>query len=193
MTSVLHHLLAQRSPFVVLPAPDARSPREAAVQHGVDVAELVRTEVIVTSGGPVAVVIGAGDTFDLATARGAVRDTDARLATAAEIRAVARDCEPGSLPPLSHYLIVPVYVDASVGALEQIVFPAGRPSVLVCMRRADLFLAEPVTVAALVGFPPASELPVSSAIAPTRRIVLTDSPLVPVHLAGSSGGSRRTA
>ena len=190
MTSVLRHLLAQRSPFVVLPAPDARSPREAAAQHGVDVAELVRTEVIVTSGGPVAVVIGAGDTFDLAAARGAVRDTDARLATAAEIRAVARDCEPGSLPPLSHYLIVPVYVDPSVGALEQIVFPAGSPSVLVCMRRADLFLAEPVTVAALVGKPAS---PVPSAVAPTRRIVLTDSPLVPVHLAGSSGGSRRTA
>ncbi len=193
MTSVLHHLLAQRSPFVVLPAPDARSPREAAAQHGVDVAELVRTEVIMTSGGPVAVVIGAGDTFDLAAARGAVRDANARLATAAEIRAVADDCEPGSLPPLSHYLIVPVYVDASVGALEQIVFPAGRPSVLVCMRRADLFLAEPVTVAALVGAPPASEPPPPPAVAPTRRIVLTDSPLVPVHLAGSSGGSRRTA
>lgn len=192
MTSVLRHLLAQHSPFLVLPAPDARSPREAAAQHGVEVAELLRTEVIVTSGGPVAVVIGAGDTFDLAAARGAVRDTDARLATAAEIRAMARDCEPGSLPPLSHYLIVPVYVDPSVGALEQIVFPAGRPSVLVCMRRADLFLAEPVTVAALVG-PAALASPVPSAVAPTRRIVLTDSPLVPVHLAGSSGGSRHTA
>ena len=191
MTSVLRHLLAQRSPFVVLPAPDARSPREAAAQHGVDLAELVRTEVIVTSGGPVAVAIGAGDTFDLAAARGAVRDPDARLATAAEIRAVARDCEPGSLPPLSHYLIVPVYVDPSVGALEQIVFPAGSPSALVCMSRADLFLAQPVIVAALVG-KPASEPPVPSAVAPTRRIVLTDSPLVPIHLAGSSGGSRRT-
>ena len=192
MTNVVDHLLAQRSPFVVLPAPDARSPREAAAQHGVDVAELVRTEVIVTSGGPVAVVIGAGDTFDRGGARGAVRDAAARLATAAEIRAVARDCEPGSLPPLSRYLVVPVYVDPSVGALEQIVFPAGRPSVLVCMRRADLFLAEPVIVAALVGAL-ASEPPVPSAVAPTRRIVLTDSPLVPVHLSGSSGGSRRTA
>ena len=69
-------------------------------------------------------------------------------------------------------------------------FPAGNPSALVCMRRADLFLAEPVTVAALVGKPAS---PVPSAVAPTRRIVLTDSPLVPVHLAGSSGGSRRTA
>jgi hypothetical protein len=60
------------------------------------------------------------------------------------------------------------------------------------MRRADLFLAEPVIVAALIG-KPASEPPAPSAVAPTRRIVLTDSPLVPVHLAGSSGGSRRTS
>jgi len=183
MTSVLQHLLAQGSPFVVLPAPDARSPREAAAQHGVDVAELVRTEVIVTSGGPVAIVIGAGDTFDLAAARGAVRDANARLATAADIRAVTDECEPGSLPPLSRYLMVPVYVDPLVGALEQFVFPGGRPSLLVCMRRADVFLTDPVTVAALVG-PPASEAPAPSAVAPTRRIVLTDSQLVPMHLAG---------
>ena len=188
MTSVLQHLLAHGSPFVVLPTPDARSPREAAALHGVDVAELVRTEVIVTSGGPVALVIGAGDTFDLAAARGAVRDATARLATAAEIRAVADDCEPGSLPPLSHYLAVSVYVDPSVGALEQIVFPAGRPSVLVCMRRADVFLAEPVTVAALVGQPDSEPL-APSAVAPTRRIVLTDTPLVPAHLAGESRGT----
>jgi len=188
MTSVLRHLLTQRSPFVVLPAPEARSAREAAAQHGVDVAELVRTEVIVTSGGPVAVVIGAVAAFDLAAARGAVRDPDARMATVAEIRAMARDSEPGALPPLSRYLVVPVYVDPSVGALEQIVFPAGRSSVLVCMRRADLFVAEPVTVAALVRAH-ASGPPASSAVAPTRRIVLTDAPLVPAHLTGSSGGS----
>ena len=185
MTSVMDHLLEQRSPFVVLPAPRGRSAREAAALHGVDIAELVRTEVIVTSGGPVAVAIGAAATLDLASARGAVRDASARMATVAEIRSMARDCESGALPPLSRYLIAPVYVDTSVVALEQIVFPAGRSDVLVCMSRADLFLAEPVTVAALVGpTPPPSESEESSIVAPSRRIVLTDAELVPAHLSG---------
>jgi len=193
MTSVLDYLLAQRTPFVVLPAPQARSPREAAAAHGVDVAELARTEVIVTGGGPVAVVIGAADTFDLALARGAVRDPGARMATVAEIRTLAQGCEVGALPPLSLYLIAPVYVDASIAALEQVVFPAGRSSVLVCMRRADLFQAQPVTVAALsrIETPEARTL---SVVAPSRRIVLTDAELVPAHLAGpGTGGTLRSA
>jgi len=193
MASVIDHLLTQRMPFVVLPAPQARSPREAAAMHGVDVAELVRTEVIVTRGGPVAVVIGAAATFDLSSARGAVRDASARMATVAEIRAMARDCEVGALPPLSRYLVAPVYVDTSIVALDQIVFPAGRSSVLVCIGRAELFLAEPVTVAALSGVADVEALALS-VVAPTRRIVLTDAELVPAHLAGSgSGGSLRSA
>ena len=193
MASVIDHLLMQRIPFVALPAPKARSPREAAAVHGVDLDELIRTEVIVTSGGPVAVVIGAGATFDLSSARGAVRDSGARMATVAEIRAMARDCEVGALPPLSRYLVVPVYVDTPVVELEQVVFPAGRSSVLVCMSRADLFLAEPVTVAALAGTAEAEEQGLS-VVAPTRRIVLTDAELVPAHLAGpGSGGSMRSA
>jgi prolyl-tRNA editing enzyme YbaK/EbsC (Cys-tRNA(Pro) deacylase) len=193
MASVIDHLLTQRVPFVVLPAPQARSPREAAALHGVDLDELIRTEVIVTSGGPVAVVIDAGATFDLSSARAAVRDGSARMATVAEIRAMARDCEVDALPPLSRYLVAPVYADASIIALEQVVFPAGRSSVLVCMARADLFLAEPVTVAALSGVA-AIEVPTLSMVAPTRRIVLTDAELVPAHMAGpGSGGSQRSA
>ena len=193
MASVIDHLLMQRIPFVVLPAPKARSLREAAAVHGVDLDELIRTEVIVTTGGPVAVVIGAGATFDLSFARAAVRDAGARMATVAEIRAMARDCEVGALPPLSRYLVVPVYVDTPVVALEQVVFPAGRSSVLVCMRRADLFLAEPVTVAALTGAAVVEE-PELSVVAPTRRIVLTDAELVPAHMVGQgSGGSGHSA
>lgn len=193
MPSVIDHLLTQRIPFVVLPAPNARSPREAAAVHGVDLAELIRTEVIVTRGGSVAVVIGATATFDLSSARGAVRDATARMATVAEIRAMARECDVDALPPLSRYLVAPVYADPSVVALEQVVFPAGRASVLVCMRRADLFLAEPVTVAALSGAPPVETSGVS-VVAPSRRIVLTDAELVPAHLAGpGSGGTLRSA
>ncbi|MEP6759318.1 MAG: YbaK/EbsC family protein [Actinomycetota bacterium] len=194
MTSVIDHLLTQRVPFVVLPAPQARSPREAAEAHGVDVAELVRTEVIVTTGGPVAVVIRSGDRFELALARGAVRDAVARMATASEIHELARECDVDALPPLSAYLFAPVYVDAPVAALEQIVFPAGRSSALVCTRRADLFQAQPVTVAALSGASqPAA--PVLSVIAPSRRVVLTDAELVPAHMREGSpgGGALRSA
>ena len=104
MTPVLDHLLGHRSPFLVLPAPSAMTPGAVAERHGLDQSELVWTELVITNDGPVAMAAAAGRWIDLDQARAAVRDPGARLATHEEVRAFARGCEVGAIPPLSNYL-----------------------------------------------------------------------------------------
>ncbi len=178
MTGVIDHLLGQPVPFVALPCPRARSVRDAAARHRVDLRELVRTDVVITRSGPAYLTVPTGRTIDLALARLAVRDPDARVATHTEVRSFVRGCEVDALPPLSLYLMAPVFVDVAISGLDQVVFPAGSASILVCMQRADLFGEQPVTIAPLVSAAPA----IASIVAPSRRIVLTDEELVPMHL-----------
>jgi prolyl-tRNA editing enzyme YbaK/EbsC (Cys-tRNA(Pro) deacylase) len=186
MTSVLDHLLGQGSAFLVLPAPAAMTPGAVVERHGLDPAELVWTELVITGDGPVAMAVAAGRSLDLDSARAAVRDPGARLATHEEARAFAHGCEIGAIPPLANFLGAPVIVDAPIAALEHVVFPAGVTSALVCMRREDLFAAEPVRVASISGDPGAAAAPAHpplGLIAPTRRAAFTgEEPLIPYHL-----------
>lgn len=186
MTTVLDHLLEQGAPVLALPAPTALSPADVARRHGLDADELVWTEVVMTVEGPVAMAIGAGRSLDLDLARTAVGDSLARLASHDEVRAFARGCEVGGVPPLSRFLRAPVYVDAPIATLRHVVFPAGVVSVLLCMVREDLFTVEPVRVAPLSrATTPAQEPapePMLSVVAPTRRAAFSGEPLVPYHL-----------
>ena len=182
MTTVVDHLLGQDAPFLALPAPAAMSPPDVARRHGLDPAELIWTEVVMTIGGPVAMAIGAGRSLDLELARAAAGDPTASLASHDEVRAFARGCEPGAVPPLSRFLGAPVFVDAPIAAMAHVTFPAGVVSVLICMVREDLFAVEPVRVAPLsrrAGPVPSSGFNV---VAPTRRAAFSGEPLVPYHL-----------
>jgi prolyl-tRNA editing enzyme YbaK/EbsC (Cys-tRNA(Pro) deacylase) len=182
MTGVVDHLLEDSTPFLALPAPAAMSPSAVARRHGLDPAELIWTEVVRTTAGPVAMAIGAGRSLDLERARAAVGDPTARLASHDEVRGFARGCEAGAVPPLSRFLRAPVYVDAPIATMEHVVFPAGVVSVLICMVREDLFAVEPVRVAPLSR--QAEPVPASSpsVVAPTRRAAFSGEPLVPYHL-----------
>jgi prolyl-tRNA editing enzyme YbaK/EbsC (Cys-tRNA(Pro) deacylase) len=184
MNAVLDHLLGHGLPMLVLPAPGSIAPVDVARRHGLDPNELVWTEVVITRGGPVAMSLGAGRSLDLDRAREATGDPTARLATHDEVRAFSRGSEIGAVPPLSRFLQAPVYVDTAAAIAEHVVFPAGVASLLVCMLRDDLFSAEPVHVAPLsdepVVTPPASSD--LSVVAPTRRALFGEEPLVPYHL-----------
>ena len=46
MSSVLDYLRGRAVPFVVFPDPEAELPEQVAERHGLDVDELVRTEVV---------------------------------------------------------------------------------------------------------------------------------------------------
>jgi prolyl-tRNA editing enzyme YbaK/EbsC (Cys-tRNA(Pro) deacylase) len=183
MAPVLDHLLGQGSPFLVLPAPAAMTPGAVAERHGLDRSEVVWTELVITDDGPVAVAVAAGRSLDLDQARAAVRDPAARLATHEEARAFAQGCEIGAIPPLTNFLGAPVIVDVPIASLEHIVFPAGITTALVCMRRADLFAAEPVRVSPVTREPDQPPGPSLSVIAPSRRAAFTgEESLVPYHL-----------
>jgi prolyl-tRNA editing enzyme YbaK/EbsC (Cys-tRNA(Pro) deacylase) len=185
MNAVLDHLLGHGLPMLVLPAPGSIAPADVARRHALDPSELVWTEVVITAQGPVAMSLGAGRSLDLDRARAATGDPSARLATHDEVRAFSRGSEIGAVPPLSRFLQAPVYVDTRVAMAEHVVFPTGVVSLLVCMLRDDLFTAEPVHVAALSGGAADDPEPASSdlsVVAPTRRALFDDEPLVPYHL-----------
>lgn len=179
MASVVEYLQGRGAPFLVLPCPEARRIEETAEMHGIAPAELVRTEVVIARSGPTLMVVPAGRFLDLEVAQKVLQDPGARPATHGELRSFAQDCDVNGIPPLSLYLLAPMVVDPAVADLPQLVFAAGRPSLLVCMQREDLFADDPFVVAPLTR---ESYVP-EPLIAPSRRPVLTDEDLLPVHLA----------
>jgi prolyl-tRNA editing enzyme YbaK/EbsC (Cys-tRNA(Pro) deacylase) len=123
-------------------------------------------------------VVPADRYLDLDLAQRALQDPGARSATHTEIRALAPSCDIGAVPPSSLFVLAPMFVDPAVADRTQVVFPAGRNNVLVCMEREDLFRDDPYVVVALTR---ESYVP-EPLVAPSRRPVLSDQELVPVHL-----------
>ena len=178
MSGVFEYLLGQGAPFLVLPASRARTAAEAAAVYDVDLRELVLTNLVIARSGPACMVIPGNRVLDVQLAQRALNDPEARMATHAEIRSFAGSIDLDALPPLPMWLMAPMYVDPAVASLDQLVFPAGRVSTLVCMQREDLFREQPYAVVALTlesYVPP-------PAIAPARRMVIRDEDLIPVHL-----------
>lgn len=190
MTSVLDYLLGRGRPFLVLPEPQAPTVRETAEAHGIELSEVIRTEVVIADAGPALMLVPSTSYLDLELAKRAVGDPAARLATHAEIRSFAPGCDVGAVPPMSLLLSAPMYVDTSVAELVQVIFPAGRFGVLVCMEREDLFRDDPYVVVPLTraSCVPEPPLPPSS-----RRAVLADGDLQPVHVAEQRSGGDRGA
>jgi Cys-tRNA(Pro)/Cys-tRNA(Cys) deacylase len=190
VTSVLDYLCGRGRPFLVLPEPTAATARATAETHGIDLAEVIRTEVVIADGGPALMLVPSTHYLDLELAKRAVGDPAARLATHAEIRSFAPGCDVGAVPPMSLLLLAPMYVDPSVAELVQVIFPAGRYGVLVCMEREDLFRDDPYVVVPLTR---ASRVPEPPPPPSSRRAVLAEGDLMPVHIAEQrSGGDRGT-
>jgi Ala-tRNA(Pro) deacylase len=188
VSRVLEYLLGRGRPFLVLPSPGATSVRGTAEVHGVAMAEVIRTEVLMAASGPALMLLPATSYLDLQRARAALGDPNARLATHAEIRSFAPGCEISAVPPMSLLLLAPMYVDPSVADLAQVVFPAGRCGVLVCMEREDLFRDDPYVVVPLTN---GAAIPAPPTPPPTRRELLADDDLLPVHVTqGRAAGSQ---
>jgi prolyl-tRNA editing enzyme YbaK/EbsC (Cys-tRNA(Pro) deacylase) len=179
VSSVIEHLVGRGAPFLVLSDPSSASIDETAASHGVQPDEIVRTEILVARTGPRLLVVPYRRAIDLELARKAVHDPTASIAGHAQIRAIASACEDvAGVPPLGSFLLAPVYVDAAVVELDQVVFPAGRVNVLVVMEREHLFAGDPYVVAPLTR---ESYVP-EPAIVPSRRPVLADDDLRPAHV-----------
>jgi prolyl-tRNA editing enzyme YbaK/EbsC (Cys-tRNA(Pro) deacylase) len=179
VASVIEFLLDHGTPFLALPAPRATSIEDTARANGIGMDEVVRSELVISRMGPSLMVFGATRSLDLGLVRKAVQDESARTANEQEIRSLAPDCDVDSLPPLSLYLSAPMFVDPSVAAMEQVVFPGGRRTVLVCVERAELFGEGPSVIVALTR---ESYVP-GERVAPSRRAALEEGErLLPEHL-----------
>ncbi|GIU98040.1 MAG: hypothetical protein KatS3mg013_1843 [Actinomycetota bacterium] len=187
---VIDYLLGRGAPFLVLPSPHARSPEEAAAGADVGTDELVRTLVLRFEHGHALGVVPWPRAFDLELAREALDDPDAAPASPEEIAALAPGCSPDAIPPLGMWLRLPMLVDVAVARLAQVAFPAGRPSVLVCMQRTDLFRGDPYGVAILTraSLREAEAVGLRPAPRPDRP-ARTAEDLLPIHLVERPGAS----
>jgi prolyl-tRNA editing enzyme YbaK/EbsC (Cys-tRNA(Pro) deacylase) len=149
VSSVLDYLRGRAVPFAVFPDPDADDAERTAERHGIDIDEMVRTEVVSNRFGFALMVIPWDRRLDLSLARRAMNDPNARLATRDELTAKLPEFEADSWPPLGLFLLMPTFVDRDVADREQIVFPAGKPGTLVCLQTDELFGDDPVVITVL--------------------------------------------
>lgn len=149
MAYVMDYLQGRGAAFTVIPHAHGATAAEEARAIGMPEGEVVTTVVVITHSGPALAVIPAAETLDLELAREAVGDDQARLATGAELARLYPDYELETLPPLAMLLLVPMYVDPVVAALDQITFAAGRQDVSIRMASADLFGTDPIVIAPL--------------------------------------------
>ena len=179
MATVIEFLVDRGTPFLVLPQPAATSIEETAEANGIAMDEVTRCELVMSGIGAALMVIPAERLLDLELVRTAVHDRDARKATQEEIRSAAADADPDALPPLSVYVSAPMFVDPAVAAMDQIIFPAGRRTVLAVVERTELFRDQPSVIVPLTS---ESSLP-GDRVSPARRTALEqDEQLPPVHL-----------
>lgn len=184
----MEYLIGRGLSFLVMPDPRPVGAEETARSHGLSPDELVRTEVIVSVAGPALMIVPATEYLDLELAQRALGDPGARPATHAELRALAPGCDIGAVPPLSLWLLAPMYVDPRVVERDQLVFPAGRTNILMCVQREELFRDDPYVVVPLTR---ASSVP-PAPLPPSRRAILEAEDLPPVHMAQSQRGGDAT-
>jgi len=149
LSSVLDYLRGRGVPFLVLPDPDATDPEETAERHDVPTDELVRTVVMSNRFGLALMVVPWHRQLDLALARRAMSDPNARRALDHELEEKMPEFEAEAWPPLGLFLLMPTFVDREVADREQVVFPAGKPGTLVCLQTEELFRDDPVVITAL--------------------------------------------
>ena len=149
MSTVMDYLRGRGVPFLVLPHPDATTAEETAERHSIDLDEMVHTVVMANRFGHALMVVPWTRRLDLGLARRAMNDPSVRPATDGELLDKAPEFDPDAWPPLGLFLLMPTFVDRQVAGLEQVVFPAGKPTMLVCVQAEELFGDDPVVITAL--------------------------------------------
>jgi Ala-tRNA(Pro) deacylase len=122
-TEVREQLEARGIAVEALPHEPTHSALAEAARLGVPAEDVVKTIVLVTSGGPTLAVIPASRRLDMALVHRATGDRRARLATEEELARDFPDCELGAFPPVG--ICDRVLVDPEVLRRDEIVFAAG--------------------------------------------------------------------
>jgi Ala-tRNA(Pro) deacylase len=124
LTRLREFLEMNKVPYSVHSHPQVYTAQEvAALAH---VAGRMLAKVVMAKAGDrlIMLVMPADHRVDLERLKGTLGN-DVRLATEAEFRDAFPGCEVGAMPPFGNLFGIPVYVDRSLEADEEIVFNAG--------------------------------------------------------------------
>jgi Ala-tRNA(Pro) deacylase len=149
MSAVTDHLEGRGVAFEALRHEQAYTSIDEARALGIEADEVLKTLVIDTAKGHVAVVVPASRRLAMHAVQRAVGDRHARLASEEELRNDFPGFELGAFPPLSSLLGIPVVVDPEVMRHETVVFASGTQTGSVRCRTEDLFRNEAVELAEL--------------------------------------------
>jgi Ala-tRNA(Pro) deacylase len=149
MSSVPDHLQRRAVAFESLTHERAYTSIDEARALGIAADEVLKTLVLRTANGHVAVVIPASRRLAMHAVERAVGDRHARLATEDELARDFPAFELGAFPPIPSLLGIPVLVDPEVMAHETVVFAAGTQRESVRCRTEDLFKGESIELAEL--------------------------------------------
>lgn len=110
--------------------------RETALAEGIDPRRFAKTVMLIADGQPTLVVVDAIDRVDLAKAGSFLAAASVRLATEAELIALAPGCEVGTVPPVGELFGMKVTADHAIHDDPEISFHAGSHHFTVQVDRA---------------------------------------------------------
>lgn len=145
MTTITEYLQDKGATFIMAPHARAYSSLVEARELGIRADEVIKTVMLSTTAGHVAVVIPASARVNTRKLEELLDVDDARLATEQEISEDFPDFELGGLPPIPSLLGVPTVVDPDVTLHERVAF-AVTPTESVEVEVPDLFRGERLTL-----------------------------------------------
>jgi Ala-tRNA(Pro) deacylase len=141
------YLGEHRVPYQVQQHPEAFTAQEVAASEHVPGRFVAKVVVVFADAQKALLVLPATHQVNLVQAAEALGATDVRLAHEDEFAANFPDCEVGAIPPFGNLYGLPVYVDRSLTADDQIIFPAGTHTTTLTVAYPDFArLVEPVVL-----------------------------------------------
>jgi Ala-tRNA(Pro) deacylase len=116
---------AEKVPYEVLSHEETYSAQKLAEAVHVPGKDLAKVVILNVAERYVMTVLPANWKVDLKRLRDILQTHHVRLATEEEFKGLFPDCELGAIPPFGNLYGLQVYVDQSLTADENIVFPAG--------------------------------------------------------------------
>lgn len=121
--------------------PVAYTAQEIAAAQHVSGRQVAKSVLVKTDRGPVLAVLPAIHLIDFKKLKALLRAKTVTIAKEPDIKATFPDVEVGAMSPFGQLYTVPVVVDRSLEAAEQIVFNAGTHTQTIAMRVGDFTAA----------------------------------------------------
>jgi len=118
---------------------EAFTAQEVAQREHITGHRVAKVVVVMADGKPVELVLPASRRVELERVRQILGSADARMASEKEMERYFTDCEVGAVPPLPHWENIPVLMDSTLRAADEIVFQAGTHEDAVRLRFSDWY------------------------------------------------------